>query len=139
MAYPFPLPPPFNFRVQSIENSKIRLSWSDYTTEIKSLHNIKGFRLYRSENKDELGVRIADEKILKPDTFQYEIEQSHGDNFYTLVAVEESGFGNGKFGIEPYGQPDTCGFEFMPFNTRPYGSPLRGFGEAPFGTEPFGF
>lgn len=140
MAYPFPLPPPPNFRVQSIEPDRIRLSWSDYPQSIKLTHNIKGFRLYKSANKDELGIRLLDEKSLTPTTFQCDIiGQGAGDLYYTLVAIEDSGYGEGKFGVEPYGQPYTCGFEFMPYNTRPYGSPVRGYGELPYGIEPYGY
>lgn len=140
MAYPFPLPPPPNFRVQSVEPDKVRLCWSDYPSELKAIHKIKGFRLYRAKTKDELGTKIADEKTLTADTFQCNLTEPNSDkSYFTLVAVEDSGYGEGKFGVEPYGSPNTNGFEFTPYNTRTYGSPLMGFGESPYGIEPYGY
>lgn len=141
MAFPFPLPPPPNFRVASVEPGFIRLTWSDYPVELKQNRRLKGFRLYKSSVKDELGKRIADEKILNAETFQYDDHEPDAgpDRFYTLVAVEDSGWGEGPFGIGPYGQPDSGGFDLMPYNSRPCGSPMRGYGEAPFGIEPYGF
>lgn len=141
MAFIFPLPPPPNFRVAAVEPGFIRLTWSDYPAELLANRSIKGFRLYKSAVKDELGKRIADEKILTLGIFQYDDHEPDAgpDRFYTLVAVEESGWGEGAFGIGPYGQPDSGGFHLMPFNSRPWGSPMRGFGESPYGIEPYGF
>lgn len=141
MSYPHPLPPPPNFRVLSIESGSIRLSWSDYPVEVKLNRKIKGYRLYKSSVRNELGKRLADENVLIPGTFQYDVHEPDigPDIFYTLVAVEESGFGKGGFGVGAYANPDTGGFHLMPYNTRPFGSPVRGFGESPYGIEAYGY
>jgi len=49
-----------------------------------------------------------------------------------------AGFGRAPFGESQFGGPDSNGFSLLPFNTRPFGSPLRGWGEAPFGAQPYG-
>ena len=140
MAYPHPMPPPPNFRVAQAESGFIRLTWSDYPAELKQGRRLKGFRLYKSAVRDELGRRLADEKVLGPGATQYDDHEADAgpSRFYLLVAVEESGWGDGQFGSGPYGQPDPGGFSLMPFNSRPWGAPMRGFGEAPFGQEAFG-
>ena len=141
MAGPFPLPPPPNFRVAAVEPGFIRLAWSDYPVDLRQNRRLAGYRLYKSPVRDELGRRIADEAVLGPGTFQYDDHEADAgpERFYLLVAVEESGWGGGPFGTGQYGQPDACGFDLMPFNSRPWGAPLRGFGEAPFGSEAYGF
>jgi hypothetical protein len=141
MAFPFPLPPPPNFRVAKVEPTHIRLTWSDYPAEFKTNRRLLGYRLYKSAVKDELGKRLSDERILGPGTFQYDDNEPDAgpERFYTIIAVEIFGWGEGPFGIGPYGQPDSGGFDLMPFNSRPWSSPVRGWGEAPFGIEPFGF
>jgi len=141
MASPFPLPPPPNFRVASVEPGFIRLTWSDYPADLRQNRRIKGFRLYKSAVKGELGRRLADEKILNAGTFQYDDHEADAgpERFYLLVAVEETGWGDGPFGIGQYGQPDPGGFDLMPYDSRPWGAPVRGFGEAPFGGEAYGF
>ena len=141
MAAPFPLPPPPNFRVAQVEPGFIRLSWSDYPATLVGQRRLKGYRLYKSAVLGELGVRVADEKVLSPATFQYDDHEPDAGptRHYVLVAVEESGWGDGPFGAGPYGQPDPGGFDLMPWNSRPWGAPMRGFGETPFGTEAYGF
>lgn len=141
MAFPFPLPPPPNFRVAKVDPGLVRLAWSDFPIEVKQNRRIRGYRLYKSAVLGELGLRIADEKTLGPSTFQFDdTEPDAGPTrYYLLVAVEESGFSDGAFGIGPYGQPDPGAFDLMPLNSRPWGSPMRGFGEAPFGAEAYGF
>jgi len=140
VAYPFPLPPPPNFRVAAVEPGFIRLTWSDYPPEVAAIRRLRGFRLYKSAVKGELGKRIADETTLGTGGFQYDDHETDAgpNRFYTLVAVECSGWGEGIYGGGPYGQPDPGGFDLMPFNSRPWGAPVRGWGEAPFGIEPFG-
>lgn len=141
MAHPFPLPPPPNFRVAQLEPTHVRLTWSNYPVEFDTSRSLRGFRLYRSEVKGELGRRIADETLLETGTFQYDDNSTDGgaDRFYTLVAVEDSGWGDGPFNTGPYGQPDAGGFDLMPFNSRPWGTPVRGWSDAPYGIEPFGY
>ena len=141
MATPFPLPPPPNFRVAQVEPGFIRLSWSDYPAAMVGTRRLKGYRLYKSAVLGELGVRVADENVLGPGTFHYDDTAADAGptRHYVLVAVEESGWGDGPFGAGPYGQPDPGGFDLMPWNSRPWGAPMRGFGEAPFGTEAYGF
>lgn len=141
MAYPFPLPPPPNFRVAQVEPTHIRLTWSDYPVELRESRRLRGFRLYKSSVKDELGRRIADETVLDTGIFQYDDYETDiaPDRFYTLVAVEDSGWGDGLYGTGPYGQPDPGGFDLMPLNSRPWGTPVRGWSEAPYGIEPYGF
>ena len=141
MAHPFPLPPPPNFRVAQVEPTYIRLTWSDYPVEFKANRRLRGFRLYKSAVKNELGRRIADENILGTGVFHYDDNEADAgpDRFYTMVAVEDSGWGEGLFGIGPYGQPDPGGFDLMPLNSRPWGTPVRGWSEAPYGSEPYGF
>jgi len=141
VAHPFPLPPPPNFRVAAVEPGFIRLTWSDYPQGLRADRRICGFRLYKSAVKNELGRRIADEEVLGNGVFQYDDHEADAgpDRFYTMVAVEESGWGEGLYGNGPYGQPDAGGFDLMPFNSRPWGTPVRGWSEAPFGLEPFGF
>ena len=141
MAHPFPMPPPPNFRVAALEPGFIRLSWADYPADFKASRRLRGFRLYKSPVCGELGRRIADETALGTGVFQYDDHEADAgpDRFYTLVAVEDTGWGNGVYGIGPFGQPDSGGFDLMPFNSRPWGAPVRGFGEAPFGAETYGF
>lgn len=141
MAHPFPLPPPPNFRVAQVEPTHIRLTWSDYPPEFIANRRLRGFRLYKSAVAGELGRRIADESTLSNGVYQYDDNEADAgfDRFYILVAVEDTGWGNGTYGIGPYGQPDAGGFDLMPYNSRPWGAPVRGFGEAPFGAEAFGF
>jgi hypothetical protein len=140
VAYPFPLPPPPNFRVAQVEPTHIRLTWSDYPLDLKATRRLRGFRLYRSAVKDELGQRIADETVLETGVFQYDDRTADADpaRLYTLVAVEDAGSGEGPYGAGPYGGPDPGGYDLMPYNSRPFGTPLRGWSEAPFGLEPFG-
>ena len=141
MAALFPLPPPPNFRVAKVDPTYVRLAWSDFPTEVKHDRRIKGYRLYKSATPGELGLRIADENTIGPATFQFDdsAPDAGPNRYYVLVAVEESGWGDGAFSAGPYGQPDAGGFDLMPFNSRPWGSPMRGWGEAPFGAEAFGF
>jgi len=141
VAHPFPLPPPPNFRVAQVEPTHIRLTWSDYPPEFIANRRLRGFRLYKSAVAGELGRRIADESTLSNGVYQYDDNEADAgfDRFYILVAVEDTGWGNGTYGIGPYGQPDAGGFDLMPYNSRPWGAPVRGFGEAPFGAEAFGF
>ena len=35
--------------------------------------------------------------------------------------------------------PDNNGYGLLPYNSRPFGAPLRGWGQAPFGLEGYGF
>jgi len=141
VANPFPLPPPPNFRVAGTEPTHVRLSWSDYPLEYRTSGRLHGFRLYRSSVKGELGQRIADETTLRTGVFQYDDHEANAgaDRFYSLVAVESCGWGDGPFDSGPYGQPDAGGFDLMPFNSRPWGTPVRGWNESPYGVEPFGF
>jgi hypothetical protein len=127
--------------VAQVEPTFIRLAWSDYPPEFISNRRLRGFRLYKSAVAGELGRRIADESSLSPGVYQYDDSEADAgpDRFYTLVAVEDTGWGNGVYGIGPFGQPDSGGFDLMPFNSRPWGAPVRGFGEASFGTEAYGF
>ncbi len=136
-----PLPPVPNFRVISAEPGIVRRIWADYPPQVKTGRRLKGFRIYRSNVSGELGKRIADEKVLGPGVFQFDDTSAEGgpDRRYVLVAVEESGLGLASFGLVPYGEPDTNGFGLLPFNTRPFGAPLRGWGEAPFGAEAYGY
>lgn len=138
---PFPLPQPPNFRVLSGEPGFVRLQWADFPLSVKDGHKLLGFRIYRSANKDELGELIADESQLNTNVFQFDdTDPGAGPNrFYVLVAVEEGGSGDVPFGTSPYGNPDTTGFSFPPYSQRPFGSPLRGYGNAPFGVEAYGF
>lgn len=137
---PFPLPHPPNFRVQSGESGFVRLQWADYPLSVKEGHTLLGYRIYRSPNKDELGELIADERQLNTNVFQFDDTdlQAGPDRFYVLVAVEEGGGGETPFGVAPFGNPDTTGFSFPPYNQRPFGSPLRGYGQAPFDVEAYG-
>src|SRR3989338_8630003 len=137
----FPLPPVPNFRVASGEPGLVRLNWAEYPIETKQGHRIIGFRVYRSDSKNELGKRIADESILGPGVFQFDDTdpQAGPDRHYLVVAVEEAGFGRVPYGESQFGQPDTNGFSLLPYNSRPFGSPLRGWGEAPYGVEAYGF
>lgn len=137
----FPLPPPPGFHVSLSEPSHVRLNWSDYPASVKQYRQILGYRLYRSQVQDELGVSIADETILPPGTFQYDDSSPDAGptRYYTLVAVEDSGFGVGAFDVGYYGQPDAGGHGLMPYDSRPWGSPRRGWGEAPFGLRDYGF
>lgn len=141
MAYPHPLPPPPNFRVAKVEPGLVRLSWSDYPLQVRQERRLRGFRLYKSAGRGELGRRLADEDTLGPDATQFDDREPDAgpQRFYLLVAVEQSGFGEGPFGTGPFGQPDAGGFDLMPFNSRPWGAPMRGFGEAPFGAEAYGY
>jgi hypothetical protein len=126
--------------VLTSETGFVRLIWADYPTEVKSGHVIKGFRIYRSNAKGELGERIADESELNPDTFQFDDTQpdAGSERKYVCVAVEETGFGSSPFGQTPHGEPDSTGFSLLPFNSRPFGSPRRGWGEGAFGQESYG-
>lgn len=135
------LPPVPNFKVISAEPGFVRLIWADYPLEVRDGRIIKGFRIYRSDSKDVLGRRIADESTLGPGTFQFDDTDPEAGptRHYVCVAVEEAGFGKSQFGKAPHGEPNLNGFSFLPFNTRPFGSPLRGWGEAAFGTEAYGF
>ena len=137
----FPLPVVPNFRVTSGSPGFVRLNWADYPLVVKAGHRLIGFRVYRSNVKDELGERIADEETIGPGVFQFDDTdpQAGPDRFYTLVAVEEGGGGDAPFGESPYGSPDTTGFSFPPYSQRPFGSPLRGYGQAPFDREAYGF
>ena len=137
----FPLPPVPNFRVVTAEPGHVRLIWADYPPEVKQGHRLKGFRIYRSANMEELGERIADEVLLGPGVFQFDDfdSQAGPDRGYICVAVEDSGFGEAPFGAGPYGEPDTNGYGLLPYNSRPFGAPLRGWGQAPFGLEGYGF
>src|SRR5258706_8055735 len=95
-----PLPPVPNFRVTSGAPGFVRLNWADYPVNIKEGHGILGFRLYRSDVKDELGEKIAGESILGPSVFQFDDTdpQAGPDRFYVLVAAEEAGDGASPFG-----------------------------------------
>lgn len=137
----FPLPHIPNFRVASGEPGLVRLFWADYPVGVKAGHKLLGFRVYRSSLKDELGERIADEAILGPGVFQFDDTdpQAGPDRYYSVVAVEEAGGGETPFGEAPYGNPDTNGFSIPAYSQRPFGSPLRGYGQAPFGVEAYGF
>lgn len=137
----FPLPIVPNFRVTSGSPGFVRLNWADYPVSVKEGHKLLGFRIYRSANKDELGELIADESLLNTNVFQFDDTdpQAGPNRYYVIVAVEEGGSGEAPFGASPYGNPDTTGFSFPPYSQRPFGSPLRGYGNAPFGVEAFGF
>ncbi len=137
----FPLPPVPNFRVTQGSPGFVRLNWADYPVTVKGGHRLLGFRVYRSENKDELGELIADEEALGANAFQFDDTdpQAGPNRYYVIVAVEEGGSGESPFGDAPYGNPDTTGFSFPPFSQRPFGSPLRGYGQAPFDIEAYGF
>jgi hypothetical protein len=137
----FPLPPVPNFKVISSEQGLVRLIWADYPPEVKDGHILKGFRIYRSDTKDMLGKRIADEFTLGPAVFQFDdtSPEAGPTRHYVCVGVEESGYGKSSFGKTPYGELDSTGFSLHPYNTRPFGSPLRGWGEAPYGAEAYGF
>jgi hypothetical protein len=97
---------------------------------VKEGHTLAGFRIYRSENKDELGQVIADERVLKTNVFQFDDTdpQAGPDRFYVLVGIEEAGGGASPFGMVPFGDPNTNGLGYPPYNQRPFGSPLRGYG-----------
>jgi hypothetical protein len=138
---PFPLPPPPNFRVSVSESNHVRLNWSDYSVAVKQYRQILGYRLYRSTVQGEIGVRIADEKVLGPGVFQYDDSSADAGptRFYLLVAVEDAGYGAGAFDVGPNGQPDPGAYDLMPYDSRPWGSPMRGWGEAPFGFQSYGF
>ena len=136
----FPLPNPPNFRVSESSLGQVKLDWADYPAEVKEGHRLIGFRLYRSGAKDEIGVRLADEKLLGPAVFQF-IDTTPGAGaaqHYTLVAVEEWGFGSAPFGKTPFRERDATGFDATPFSRRPHGSPRRGWGEAAIGLDAFG-
>jgi len=136
----FPLPHPPNFRVSESSPGQVKLDWSDYPAEEKAGHRLLGFRLYRSATKDELGIRLADERVLGPGIFQH-VDTAPGagaSQYYLLVAVEEMGSGLAPFGQGPFGESDPTGFENAPFNRRPHGSPRRGWGEAAVGEDGFG-
>jgi hypothetical protein len=137
----FPLPIVPNFRVASGEPGFVRLNWADYPLSVKEGHRLVGFRIYRSEIKDELGQLIADERLLNTNVFQFDDTdpQAGPDRFYVVVAVEEAGGGESPFGEAPYGDPDTNGFSFPPYSQRPFGSPLRGYGASPFDLLGYGF
>ena len=137
----FPLPPVPNFRVAQASPGHVRLNWGDYPAGVKSGHQMLGFRIYRSANKDELGVRIADESVLGPGVFQYDDTSPDAgpQAGYVCVALEQVGYGMTPFGSAPYGEPNFNGFSLLPYNTRPFGAPLKGWGEAPFGAAGYGF
>ena len=137
----FPLPPVPNFRVTSGEPGFVRLNWADFPVNLKEGHRLNGFRIYRSENKDELGEKIADESMLGPNVFQFDDTdpQAGPNRFYVCVAVEETGDGSSPYGQSPYGDPNLNGVGFAPFNQIPFGSPLRGYGLSPYGAEGYGF
>lgn len=136
----FPLPPVPNFRVAQGSPGFVRLNWADYPLGIKEGHALVGFRIYRSSTKDELGELIADEKILGPNAFQFDDTDplAGPGRFYVVVAAEEGGSGEVPFGNSAYGGPDTTGFSFPPYSQRPFGSPLKGYGQA-FDVEAYGF
>jgi len=126
--------------VASAESGFVRLTWADYPLSVKEGRRLKGFRIYRSEVPGEIGQRIADESVLGPGANQFD-DTSPGASptkGYVCVAVEDSGFGDAPFGQTPFGEPDYNGFSLLPFNTRPFGAPLRGWGEAPFGALGYG-
>ncbi|MBI4395918.1 MAG: hypothetical protein HY548_02400 [Elusimicrobia bacterium] len=141
MASARPLPPVPNVRIASAEPGFVRVAWADYPASVKQGRKLRGFRLYRSSVPGELGVRIADESILGPGANQFDDVSPDASpaRGYVVVAVEEAGFGQTSFGQAPYGELDNNGFSLLPFNTRPFGAPLRGWGEAPFGAEAYGF
>jgi hypothetical protein len=136
----FPLPPVPNFRVITAESGHVRLIWADYPPEVKDGHKIIGYRIYRSDTGEQLGARIADEVQLARGIFQFDDTdpQAGPDRSYLCVAVEEAGFGVAPFGGTQYGEPDFNGYGLLPYNSRPFGSPKRGWGEAPFGQEAYG-
>lgn len=129
-----------NFRVTSGAPGFVRLNWADYPASVKAGHALLGFRIYRSANKDELGELIADESLLETNVFQFDDSDPEAgpDRYYIIVAVEEAGDA-APFGTSPYGSPDTNGFSYPAYSQRPFGSPLRGYGNAPFGEEAYGF
>jgi len=137
----FPLPPVPNFRVTTGMPGFVRLNWADYPISVKEGHRIKGFRVYRSALKDELGELIADEADLGSNAFQFDDMDSQAgpDRYYVCVAAEEAGDGATPFGQGPYGDPDLNGIGYLPYSQRPFGSPLRGWGLSPFGAEGYGF
>jgi hypothetical protein len=136
-----PLPPVPNFRVASAEPGFVRLTWADYPASVKQGHRLKGFRVYRSGAPGELGQRIADESILGPTANQFDDvgPDASPARGYVCVAVETSGFGEAHYGQTPFGEPDSNGFSLLPYNTRPFGAPLRGWGEAAYGREAYGY
>ncbi len=137
----FPLPSVPNFRVVAGEPGLVRLTWADYPVAQKEGHRLLGFRLYRSANKDELGELIADESTLAPNVFRFDDTDSQAgpNRHYVCVAVEDMGFGDAPFGAGPFGEPSSNGFSLFPFNQRPLGSPVRGYGQSPFGIEGYGY
>ncbi len=126
----FPLPPVPNFRVTSGGPGSVRLNWADYPVSVKDGHRILGFRVYRSNTKNELGEKIADETILGPAVFQFDDTnpQAGPDRYYVVVAIEKAGAGISPFGEIPFGDPNTNGFSYPPYSQRPFGSPLHGYG-----------
>ena len=136
----FPLPVVPNFRVTSGEPGLVQLNWADYPLQVKDGHKLLGFRIYRSDVKDQIGERIADESILGPTAFNFNDTdpQAGPDRHYVCVAVEETGLGKSPYGQTPYGEKNSNGFGLFPFGFRPQGAPLRGFGEAPYGVEAYG-
>ena len=130
----FPLPPVPNFRVAQGSPGFVRLNWAHYPLSVKDGHQLSGFRIYRSTNKDELGQIIADERLLDANTSQFDDTdpQAGPSRNYVCVAVEESGLDSEPFGLAPFGSPNTNGLSLFPFNQRVFGSPLQGYGRAPF-------
>ena len=137
----FPLPTVPNFKVVVSEPGHVKLIWADFPPELKAGHQLLGFRIYRSSNKDELGQLIADESLLNTNVFQFDDTdpQAGPNRYYVVVAVEQNGFGQSPFGQVPHGEPNSNGFDLLPFNTRPFGAPLLGFGQSPFDTQGYGF
>jgi len=136
----FPLPHPPTFRVSESSPGQVKLDWGDYPPAVKAGHSLKGYRLYRSPTKDEVGVRLADEAVLGQSTFQF-IDTTPGagaTQHYLLVAVEDWGHGAQPFGESPYGSQDHTGLGLVPFVRRGMGSPRRGWGEAAVGQDGFG-
>lgn len=137
----FPLPPVPNFRVIQGSVGQVDIIWADYPSNVKADHILLGFRLYRSDTKNQLGELIADESVLTPKTFNYSDTdpQAGPTRHYVLVAVENIGEGETPYGDVPYGEPNSAGFGLFPINSRPFGSPQKGFGNAPFGQLGYGF
>lgn len=138
---PYPLPPVPNFRVARQEPGLVQLNWADYPIGVKQGHKILGFRVYRSDTKDQLGKRIADESLLGPDAASYDdtSPEAGPDRFYLVVAIEETGFGLSPFGQPPFGGLVFTGWGWLPYNSRPFSSPMRGWGEGPYNERPYGF
>jgi hypothetical protein len=98
---PLEAPPGFQAAVMS-PPLKISLTWQAYAQPTLDVRRLVGYRIYKSDDEDELGILIANETSLGPATFLFD-DLDVGENselFYTLAAVERFGFGERPFGAE---------------------------------------